>query len=81
MEVVEMQCVTFHRDGVGWARKIGDRSAWTPRLKQGLYTVVASAIHGHGAMPPSGGMADLTDVEIRSAIIYMFNFGTGAATN
>ncbi len=80
-EIVETQCVKCHGEGVGGAPKIGDRAAWIPRLKQGLDTVVASAIHGHGAMPPRGGMADLTDVEIRSAIVYMFNFGTGAATN
>ncbi len=77
-EIVEAQCVKCHGKGVGGAPKIGDRAAWTPRLKLGLDTVVASAIHGHGAMPPRGGMADLTDVEIRSAIIYMFNVGTGA---
>ncbi|MDH3281580.1 MAG: hypothetical protein OEQ18_10680, partial [Gammaproteobacteria bacterium] len=32
-----------------------------------------SAIHGHGGMPPRGGQASLTDSEIRSAILYMFN--------
>ena len=80
-EIVETQCVKCHGKGVGGAPKIGDRAAWTPRLKQGLDPVVASAIHGHGAMPPRGGMANLTDVEIRSAIVYMFNVGTGAATN
>jgi cytochrome c5 len=77
-EIVEAQCVKCHGKGVGGAPKIGDRAAWTPRLQQGLDTVVASAIHGHGAMPPRGGMADLTDAEIRSAIVYMFNVGTGA---
>jgi len=80
-EIVETQCVKCHGKGVGGAPKIGDRAAWTPRLKQGLDPVVASAIHGHGAMPPRGGMANLTDVEIRSAIVYMFNVGTGAASN
>jgi len=49
--------------------KIGDRVAWTPRVAKGLDTVTASAIHGHGAMPPRGGMTDLTDAEIRSAIV------------
>ena len=78
-EIVEAQCVKCHGTGVGGAPKIGDRAAWTPRVTKGLDTVVASAIHGHGAMPPRGGMADLTDVEIRSAVIYMFNVGTGAA--
>jgi cytochrome c5 len=77
-EIVEAQCVKCHGTGVGGAPKIGDRAAWTPRVKQGLDTVVASAIHGHGAMPPRGGMADLTDVEMRSAVVYMFNVGTGA---
>ena len=76
-EIVETQCVKCHGTGVGGAPKIGDRAAWTPRVTKGLDTVVASAIHGHGAMPPRGGMADLTDVEIRSAVIYMFNAGTG----
>jgi len=80
-EIVETQCVKCHGKGMGGAPKIGDRAEWIPRLKQGLDTVVASAIHGHGAMPPRGGMADLTDVEIRSAIVYMFNAGTGTPTN
>ena len=78
-EIVEAQCVKCHATGVGGAPKIGDRAAWTPRVTQGLDTVVASAIHGHGAMPPRGGMADLTDVEIRSAVVYMFNAGTTPA--
>jgi cytochrome c5 len=78
-EIVEMQCVKCHGTGVGGAPKIGDRAAWTPRVKQGLDAVVRSAIHGHGAMPPRGGMADLTDPEIRSAIVYMFNVGTTPA--
>ena len=77
--IVETRCVKCHGTGVGGAPKIADREAWTPRVRQGLDTVVASAIHGHGAMPPRGGMADLTDVEIRNAIVYMFKAGTGAA--
>jgi cytochrome c5 len=36
---------------------------------------VRSAIHGHGNMPARGGMADLTDPEVRAAILYMFNPG------
>lgn len=74
-EIVEAKCVSCHGTGVGGAPKIGDRNAWAPRVSKGLDTVVASAIHGHGAMPPRGGMADLTDVEIRAAVLYMFNAG------
>ena len=75
-QIVQMQCVKCHRDGVGGAPRIGDRSAWIPRLKQGLDVVVRSAINGHGGMPARGGMANLTDAELRSAIIYMFNRDT-----
>jgi hypothetical protein len=32
-------------------------------------------------MPPRGGMADLTDSEIRSAVIYMFNYGLSQQNN
>jgi cytochrome c5 len=70
-QVVEARCATCHRTGVGGAPKIGDKAAWIPRLKPGFDGLVQSAIHGHGAMPPRGGMADLTDAEIRSAIAYM----------
>ena len=78
-EIVEAQCIKCHGTGAGGAPKIGDRAAWTQRAKQGFDTVAASAIRGHGAMPPRGGMADLTDPEIRSAITYMMSSGTVAS--
>jgi len=78
-QIVETQCIKCHGTGVGGAPKIGDRAAWTPRVSEGLDVVVRSAIHGHGAMPPRGGMADLTDDEVRRAIVYMFNVGTTSA--
>ena len=68
-----------HETGKGGAPKIGDQAAWVPRLKPGLDVVVRSAINGHGGMPARGGMANLTDAEMRSAIVYMFNPGGGAA--
>jgi hypothetical protein len=33
---------------------------------------------GHGGMPARGGLADLSDAELRSAVIYMLNSGSGA---
>ncbi len=72
-QVVSAQCVKCHREGVGGAPKIGDREAWVQRMKKGLGALAHSAIHGHGGMPRRGGQANLTDAEVRSAIVYMFN--------
>ena len=72
-QVVKMQCAKCHQDGKGGAPKIGDRDAWSKRLSQGVDHAVQSAIKGHGGMPPRGNRADLTDGELRAAILYMFN--------
>jgi cytochrome c5 len=71
-QIVEMQCVKCHGTGLNGAPRIGDKNAWIQRAKLGLDSVVRSAIHGHGGMPARGGMADLSDAEMRAAITYMF---------
>lgn len=72
-QVVEARCAKCHATGEGGAPKIGDRAAWIPRLKNGLDATVRSAIHGYGGMAPRGGGADLTDAEVRNAVVYMIN--------
>lgn len=76
--IVKMQCAKCHQAGLGGAPKIDDRAAWAQRMKNGLDATVRSAIRGHGAMPARGGMADLTDAELRAAILYMFYPAGGA---
>jgi cytochrome c5 len=71
-QIVKAQCAACHQTGVNGAPKIDDRAAWAPRMKLGLDATVRSAIKGHGAMPARGGMADVTDTELRAAILYMF---------
>lgn len=78
-QVVKAQCAKCHQTGVSGAPKIGDRDAWVPRLKRGIDYLVRSAIKGHGPMPARGGLADLTDSEIRGAIVYMFSKGDAPA--
>ena len=73
--IVRDQCAKCHQSGVNGAPKIGDRAAWVPRLQKGLDPLQASAIHGHGGMPARGGLPDLSDEELRGAIVYMFNYG------
>lgn len=73
-QVVRAQCATCHEAGTDGAPKIGDREAWIARIARarGIEALVNSAIHGHGPMPPRGGLAELTDAEIRAAILYMY---------
>ena len=71
-QVVQAACIRCHGTGAGGAPKIGDRAAWSQRIAQGVDAVTKSAIRGHGSMPARGGLADLTDHEVTSAILYMF---------
>lgn len=77
--IVKQQCSQCHEAGVNGAPRIGDRAAWAPRMKRGLDATVHSAIRGHGKMPARGGLADLTDSELRAAILYMFNPASATA--
>jgi cytochrome c5 len=72
-QIVRTHCAKCHQTGVGGAPKIGDRAAWIPRLKQGFEVMVRSAIRGHGPMPSRGGVADITDPELRAAIVFMID--------
>ena len=77
-QVVKARCGECHLTGKDGAPKIGDRDAWVGRVSKGIDAVVASGIHGRGAMPARGGLADLSDAEMRAAVIYMFQQSTGA---
>lgn len=74
-QIVQSQCAKCHKEGLDGAPRIGDRAAWIPRMQKGLDTLVRAAVHGHGPMPARGGVADLSDLEIQGAIVYMFNYG------
>lgn len=71
-QIVQAACGRCHESGQGGAPKIGDKTAWAQRISQGVDAVTKSAIHGHGSMPARGGLPDLTDREVTSAILYMF---------
>jgi cytochrome c5 len=78
-EVVDAACGKCHQTGQGGAPKIGDRAAWVSRVKQGFAPVLKSALKGHAGMPARGGMASLSDDEVKRAVEYMLNSGTAAA--
>ena len=70
-QVYQQRCQNCHAEGNQGAPKLGDRDAWKPRLSKGVPALVKSSIGGHNAMPARGGMADLSDVEMQSAVEYM----------
>ncbi|MBI2771785.1 MAG: cytochrome c5 family protein [Burkholderiales bacterium] len=71
-EVFKAQCTTCHTTGAAGAPKIGDAGAWAARIRTGFDSLVKSALHGKGAMPPQGG-GDFDDVEVARAAAYMAN--------
>ncbi len=72
--VYQAQCVACHGAGVAGAPKLGDKGAWSARIKTGLDSLVNSALNGKGAMAGQGG-GDHSDVEIARAVVYMANAG------
>jgi len=72
-EVVKTTCAACHQAGVAGAPKIGDKAQWAPRIKQGLQTLVQTALKGKGAMPPKGGNGSLSDDEVARAVVFMAN--------
>ena len=63
-------CFACHAAGVAGAPKLGDKTAWAPRLPAGIDALTASVIKGKGAMPPKGGSA-APDADIHAAVEYM----------
>jgi len=72
-QIVKGVCATCHQAGVAGAPKIGDKTAWAPRIKEGFNTLVKDAIKGKGAMPPKGGNPALSDDDVARAVAFMAN--------
>ncbi len=72
-QVVTAVCSACHGSGALGSPKIGDKSAWGPRIAQGYETLIKHAIAGIRSMPARGGNPDLTDGEIANAVAYMAN--------
>jgi cytochrome c5 len=70
-QIVQERCQGCHAEGKNGAPKMGDVEAWKPRLKNGVEPLVKSAINGHNNMPARGGLANLSDVEMRSAVEHL----------
>jgi cytochrome c5 len=71
-ELYTAKCSLCHGSGTLGAPKLGDASAWGPRVAankmEGLFE---HAIKGFNSMPPKGTCADCSDDEIKGAVKYM----------
>jgi len=76
-EIVKEVCAACHQAGVANAPKIGDKAAWSARLKLGLNGLLQSVIKGKGAMAPRAGTS-LSDQELASAVVSMANQSGGS---
>lgn len=76
-EIYKTTCLACHGAGVAGAPKVGDVAAWAPRLKEGYDKVVGIALKGLNAMPAKGGNADLDDIEVARAVVFMVNQSGG----
>jgi cytochrome c oxidase subunit 2 len=64
-------CGVCHAAGVAGAPKTGDKAAWAPRISTGKDALYNSALKGKNAMPPKGGMTNLSDAEVKAAVDYL----------
>ncbi len=72
-DVVKGVCSACHAVGAMGSPKIGDKSAWAPRIAQGYPTLIKHASEGIKMMPARGGNPDLSDNEIAGAVAFMAN--------
>ncbi|MCL6264258.1 c-type cytochrome [Craterilacuibacter sp. RT1T] len=70
-------CASCHAAGLAGSPKFGDNAAWAPRIGKGEAMLFTHAISGFNAMPARGGGADLTDDEVKRAVVYMVNHSGG----
>lgn len=63
-------CQVCHAAGVAGAPKLGDKTAWAPRLQTGIDALYQSALKGKGAMPPKGG-SSASDADLHAAVEFM----------
>lgn len=75
-EIFGQLCTTCHSTGAAGAPRITDKAAWTPRVKQGIATLVKHAIDGYTGpdgnhMPAKGGNPALTDAQVEATVKWM----------
>jgi cytochrome c5 len=68
-------CLTCHWNNSRDAPRVSDMHVWQTRLAQGLDVLIQHAEEGHGRMPAKGGYSTLTNLEVSSAVAYLYQTG------
>lgn len=69
-------CRNCHATGKDGAPRSDDFKAWGARLNKGIDGLAESAISGHNKMPSRGGLASITDAEVKAAVIHMVSLAS-----
>lgn len=66
-------CAHCHTPGISNAPKLGDRSAWSQRIRPGMKLLYQAAIEGvpNTTMAAKGGHRELSDADIRTIVDFM----------
>lgn len=76
-QVYQKLCMSCHETGLAGTPKKGDSAAWAPRIAQGEETLFKHALEGFNAMPAKGGDPNLSDLEVKRAVVFMANASGG----
>ena len=76
-QVYQSVCSTCHAEGKDGAPVFGARKTLAKLVREGLDDLFPAAIKGVRKMPPRGGKAELSDLEVARGVVYMANAGGG----
>tara|TARA_Y100000817_G_scaffold284818_1_gene251644 strand:+ start:396 stop:878 length:483 start_codon:yes stop_codon:yes gene_type:complete len=66
-------CMSCHTSGAAGAPVIGNSGQWSERMAKGKNALYSNAINGIGVMPAKGGLASLSDDEVKAAVDYILD--------
>jgi cytochrome c5 len=72
-QVYELSCAACHATGELGAPKFGAAKAWKKLIAEGQAQISREAIKGVRKMPAKGGRPELSDLEVKRAVVYMAN--------
>lgn len=70
-QVYNTICAACHTSGVAEAPITGNKEQWRNRISEGIEHLYEQAINGVGIMPAKGGMATLSDEEVKAAVDFI----------